>query len=251
MFHIFLILPPGDCAQPQHVNDCLQRLMQHPWCSWINLCQLLKTLKTPRFLLWTFEQVFSTSFLFMQLQVHSIQRSRLSLNIQRGRNTRVMWVEVKHSSMDTERASERADHHQQQKCTCISTLHSTFQHRIIRTMFLCYGALCAAALKTNEVELKLPSKAGLEWIAKYFEHYTITKNHRNVFITRRGFRSTLCTCIYNTQHLFPELKHSNNMCSWSTHTNTHTHIAVTGKRYVSGFRSTSSTFPDFINRGLK
>lgn len=29
-------------------------------------------------------------------------------------------------------------------------------------MFLCYGALCAAALKTNEVELKLTSKAGLK-----------------------------------------------------------------------------------------
>lgn len=77
-------------------------------------------------------------------------------------------------------------------------------------MFLCYGALCAAALKTNEVELK---QGRPRMIAKYFEHYTITKNHRNVFITRRGFRSTLCTCIYNTQHLFPELKHSNNMCS--------------------------------------
>lgn len=42
---------------------------------------------------------------------------------------------------------------------------------------------------------------------------TPLQNCRNVFITRRGFRNTLCTCIYNTQHLFPELKHRNNMCS--------------------------------------
>lgn len=53
----------------------------------------------------------------------------------------------------------------------------------------------------------------LEWIGKYFAHYTIAKTAGNVFITLRGFRNSLCTCIYNTQHLFPELKHRNNMSS--------------------------------------
>lgn len=198
-----------------------------------NLCQLLKTLKTPKFLLWTFEQVFSASFLFMQLQVHSIQCSRLSLDIRRGRNTRVMWVEVKHSSMEdwkreTWHRESIGESRSSPTTEVYSHINTAFDISTQNNQSYVFVLRCIVCCCTENQWgwAEAPQQGRPRMIAKYFEHYTITKNHRNVFITRRGFRSTPCTCIYNTQHLFPELKHSNNMCSWSTHTNTHTHTSL-------------------------
>lgn len=50
-------------------------------------------------------------------------------------------------------------------------------------------------------------------IVKYFGHYTITKTAGTFSLLSGASGTVFCTCIYNTQHLFPELEHHNNMSS--------------------------------------
>lgn len=97
------------------------------------------------------------------------------------------------------------------KEVCTSTVHSTFQQGRIRTV--CSIMLyCVALYRTpTSSSHSSPTMLSSDELRNTFS-ITLLRNRRNVFITRWGFLNTLCTCIYNTQHLFPELK-QHNMCS--------------------------------------
>ena len=153
--------------------------------------------------------------------VGSVWRLRSSRGLQKGNLTE---LHCQRQQIITHRAQEGVS--KEVRLHLNSAFHiQTGKNRycVQRYDALCRGAGWSRSFRATLSSYELRNTLGI----------TALPNRTNVFNTRQGFRNTLCTCIYNTQHLFPELKHCNNMCSLSactrTHTHTHTHTHTDDK----------------------